>query len=106
MAPHLCGAELDMVTKAVGKGKEAAEILAAISQKRRKSKIAVPKIWDIRRAIAGLTHKRGVQETRGRKKKLNQVQVNRMFAKRKAMIHPAAAEYYVSDGQPATRLTD
>ena len=49
MAPHLCGVELDMVTKAVGQGKEAPEILKAISQRRRKLKIAVPKVWAIRR---------------------------------------------------------
>ena len=40
MAPHLCGVELDMVTKAARQGKEAPEILKVIARRRQKLKAA------------------------------------------------------------------
>ena len=40
MAPHLCGVELDMVTKAARQGKEAPEILKVIARRRRKLEVA------------------------------------------------------------------
>ena len=91
MAPHLAGAELDLVTQAVAKGKEASEILALVVAGRRKSKTPPPKIWAIRRAMLGSTHKRGLVETRGRKRRLSQVQVNRLFTKRAEMIKKSQA---------------
>ena len=91
MAPHLTGIELDLVTESVAKGKEADDILALVVAGRRKTKTTPPKIWAIRRAMQGSTHKRGVAEMRGRKKKLNKVQVNRLFTKRKEMIQKTMA---------------
>ena len=91
MAPHLAGAELDLVTQAVAKGKEASEILALVVAGRRKSKTPPPKIWAIRRAMLGSTHKRGLVETRGRKNRLSQVQVNRLFTKRAEMNQKSPA---------------
>ena len=44
-------------------------------------KIVAPKVWAVRRAQAGATHERGVVEARGRKKKWNAVQTNRVFVK-------------------------
>ena len=59
MAPHLTGAELDIVTQAAAQGKDAHDILALVSAGRRKSKTPPPKVWAIRRAIEGTIHKRG-----------------------------------------------
>ena len=59
MAPHLTGVELDLVTQAAAQGKDANDILALVSAGRRKSKTPPPKVWAIRRAIQGMTHKRG-----------------------------------------------
>ena len=50
-------------------------------------KIVAPKVWAVRRAQAGVTHERGVVEARGRKKKWNAVQTNRVFVKRRKMQH-------------------
>jgi hypothetical protein len=96
MAPHLDNVELDMVTRLSAEKKGPEEILAAISKRRRKMKIATPKIWAVRRAVAGVTHKRGVVEARGRKKKWNAVQTNRVFVKRRKMIEKAKGERYVT----------
>ena len=82
MAPHLAGAELDVEAHSVAQGTDANAILKVVVAARKRSKTAPPKVWAIRRAMQGTTHKRGVGETRGRKKKLNQVQVNRLFTKR------------------------
>ena len=87
MAPHLGNVELDMVTRLSADKKSPEEILADISKRRRKMKIVAPKIWAVRRAVAGVTHKRGVVEARGRKKKWNAVQTNRVFVKRRKMQH-------------------
>ena len=95
MAPHLTPAELDFVVKSA-RTKSSSEILAGISAARRKRKVEVPKVWAIRRALAGATHKRGVEETRGRNKKLNKVQASRLFDKRRSTIDKAKGEHYVS----------
>ena len=47
MAPHLDNVELDMVTRLSAEKNGPEEILAAISKRRRKMKIATPKIWAV-----------------------------------------------------------
>ena len=98
MAPHLSGQELDIVTRAVARKKSSSAILALITKQRRKAKQEPPKIWAIRRAMAGGTHKRGRPGTRGRKKKLTTVQAQRLFRKRAALLKKAKTEHYVSYG--------
>ena len=85
-----------MVTALVAKQKDAHEILAAIAKRRRRSKLAEPKVWAIRRAMAGATHRRGKVETRGRKQKLSAVQAKRLMAKRKQLVKKANGERYIS----------
>ena len=74
MAPHLAPAELNLITQCVAKRMEAPQIWDSIAKLRKKAKVELPKIWVIRRAMAGITHKRGKAESRGRKKKLRGVQ--------------------------------
>ena len=96
MAPHLTGAELDLVTCSVAKKKTASEILQAIAKGRAKAKVEAPKIWAVRRAMVGATHKRGAAEARGRSKKLTDVQAKRLFRKRTELLARSKGEYYVT----------
>ena len=96
MAPHLTNHELDQVTVCVAKGMGAKEILAVIAKQRRRAKVDPPKIWALRRAVAGATHKRGKTERRGRGKKLTAVQTSRLLGKRRDLIEKAQGERYVS----------
>ena len=66
MAPHLTPAELDMITALSAKKQSASEILEKIEKQRRREKLGPPKIWAVRRAMAGATHLRGRSESRGR----------------------------------------
>ena len=70
MAPHVSGQELDTVRLCVAKHMPAAEILSAIAQERKKVHVEPPKIWAVRRAMAGSTHLQGKGETRGRAMRL------------------------------------
>ena len=78
-----------------GPGRGAQEELVGNSGPHHK---AAPKIWAIRRAMAGGTHKRGRPGTRGRQKKLTTVQAQRLFRKRAALLKKAKTEHYVSYG--------
>ena len=96
MTPHLDNIELDMVTRLPAEKKSPEEILAAISKRRRKMRVGAPKIWAVRRAQAGVTHKQGVVEARGRKKNWNAVQTHRVFVKRRKMIEKAKGERHIT----------
>ena len=93
MAPHLAPAELDLITQCVAKRMEAPQIWNSIAKLRKKAKVELPKIRVIRRAMAGITHKRGKAESLGRKKKLRGVQANRLFDKRAQLIRKVGARY-------------
>ena len=95
MAPHLTGGELDTVRQCVARKMSANDILAAITAARRKARVDPPKIWAIRRAMAGATHLQGQPETRGRRKKLTATQAQRLFDKRSALVERAQGERYV-----------
>ena len=86
MAPHLTPAELDVVTESVAKHLSSDAILRSIAKARHKCGVEAPQIWAIRRAMAGATHKRGRTEKRGRRKKLTDGQVNRLFEKREHLV--------------------
>ena len=95
MAPHLAPAELNLITQCVAKRMEAPQIWDSIAKLRKKAKVELPKIWVIRRAMAGITHKRGKAESRGRKKKLTGVQANRLFDKRVQLVRKVDGVRYV-----------
>ena len=95
MAPHLSAAELDVVRQCVAKKMLAQGILNIIAKARKKAHVDAPQIWAIRRAMAGVTHRRGMPETRGRRKKLTAAQAERLFRKRGDLISRAGGEQYV-----------
>ena len=108
MAPHLSGHELDTVRQCVAKHMPAAEILSAIAKDRKKERIEPPKIWAIRRAMAGSTHLQGKPERRGRAKRLTPAQAQRLFDKRRDLVNRAKGEKYVRyrDVRRSARVPD
>ena len=96
MAPHLTPAELDTITTLVAKKHSASVILGEIQKQRQKDKLDAPKIWAIRRAMAGAANLRGRQERRGRSRQLSQAQTQRLFKKRAELISQADGERYVT----------
>ena len=103
MPPRLTADELDMITMCAAKKMSAEDIREAISKRRAAQKIAPPKVWAIRRAMAGATHKRGRSETRGGKHKLNEVQAQRLFDKRAELVIKADGARYVPLKEIAAR---
>lgn len=104
MAPHLSGAELDLVTEAVAKGKSSESILADIASGRKKRGVDAPQIWAIRRAMSGATHKRGRLETRGRRQKLSAAQVKRLVQKRAELVKRKARYVPVAEVVRSARV--
>ena len=96
MAPHLSPSELDLITALVAKKHSASEILEKIKKQRQCEKLDPPKIWAVRRAMAGATHLRGRPEKRGRPRKLSPAQTQRMFKKRAELIAQADGGRYVT----------
>ena len=96
MAPHLSPGELDLITTLVAKKYSPADILTKIKKLRQREKVEPPKIWAVRRAMAGVTHRRGRPEKRGRQRKLSPAQSDRMFKKRAELIAQADGERYVT----------
>ena len=96
MAPHLTPTELDLITALAAKKHSASEILEKIKKQRQRERLDPPKIWAVRRALAGATHLRGRPETRGRPRKLSPAQTQRMFKKRAELILQADGEQYVT----------
>ena len=64
MAPHLTSAELNMAQTMATKNKTPSDILARLSLHRARKGIDAPGLKVIKRALAGRTFKRGLQETR------------------------------------------
>ena len=63
MAPHLTPEELDFVASSMVKRLTAKEIWSRLKEGRDSSALTMPKIWAARRAMAGVTHKRGQTQT-------------------------------------------
>ena len=103
MAPHLTPDELDTITVCSAKQMSALDICAVISKRRASARVAPPKEWAIRRAMAGATHKRGAVEARGAKRKLTEVQAQRLFDKRADMVKKADGARYVPLQEIVTR---
>ena len=67
---HLNNDDLDHIAEQAALRKTAGEILEKLARRRRKTKTEPPKVWAVRRAMRGATHKRERVETRGRHSKL------------------------------------
>ena len=95
MAPHLSGEELDIVVHKLWMEWTPKEIHRVIAADRRKKGIEPPKIWAIRRACQGATHRRARSETRGRKKELSRVQVKHLNDTRVRLLKEAKAQHEI-----------
>ena len=84
MAPHLTSAELDWLQRQ--KSKAPLELHALLEARRAKKGMAAPDITNLRKALKGLTYRRGGPETRGRKKSLTKANVRTMNKVRKQML--------------------
>ena len=96
MAPHLTPAELDSIVQDVARCRAATDIHARIARAREACGVPAPQIWAVRRAMRGATHKRGVVETRGRKKALTPAQAKRLNASRLALLKQADGQREVT----------
>ena len=86
MAPHLTPAEQDIMLKAKAMGKTPSEIFDKLEAQRRRKATEMVNITVVRRFLNGTTHKRGIAETRGRKRTYSRRNVLTMNAARRAMI--------------------
>ena len=90
MAPHLTPAELDHIHALEQAGKTPIAIHAALATARRRKRMHAPCLVNVRRALEGKTYKRGLKETRGRKRLYSRKAVLKMDKVRKQLIKKAA----------------
>ena len=90
MAPHLTPAELDHIHALEQAGKTPIAIHAALATARRRKRMHAPCLVNVRRALKGKTYKRGLKETRGRKRLYSRKAVLKMDKVRKQLIKKAA----------------
>ena len=86
MAPHLSPAELDWMQKLDRSGKTPVQIHASLTARRSRRHVASPNLTNIRKAIKGLTYKRGPKETRGRKPTYSKKWVKALNTARKKLL--------------------
>ena len=96
MAPHLTKEELGRISQLVIDGKTTSEIHRRIAAQRAKRHILPPVIEVIRRVVAGSTFRRGVKETRGRKRKWSINNARQANAKRIRLYKDAKSEKEVT----------
>ena len=98
MAPHFSKVELDVASCMAHNGATPTEIHRHFSQLRTKRGLIAPDLTTVRRALRGVTHKRGLKETRGAKVKLTPKQLRRLDSIRKELICKAGGEGEVHIG--------
>ena len=96
MAPHLTQSELDLIQARASCRWCACDILAEVAAIRDKEGVEPPKVWAVRRAMRGRTHKRSRVETRGRKKAMTRPQVQRLDRVRQQLIRQADGAHEVT----------
>ena len=89
MAPHLTAQELDQIQAKGAAGWTPAEVHSWISARRARKGILAPNITNIRKALKGNTYRRGITETRGRKRALSAHVVRHMNQTRRSLIRTA-----------------
>ena len=106
MAPHFTDCELDFAFELARGGATPTEIHKRIKLERGKKGLTAPNLTTVRRALRGVTHKRGLKETRGAKVKLTLRQLRRLDSARKELIQKAAGEgeVHVKDIMAKARL--
>ena len=93
MAPHLTPKELDFLLAAKSAGKlTVVEIHSRLAARRRRKGLEGPHLTSVRKALKGGTFKRGLAETRGRKRKLNAQALRKLDRTRKSLQKRAGGE--------------
>ena len=92
MAPHLSAEELDFIQAKEQAGKTPVQIHQMLATRRARRKIAAPDLTNLRRAMKGLTYKRGRKETRGRKLKYSKTWVPALNKVRKDLLKKTRSE--------------
>ena len=77
-------------------GKSPIEISTWLDAARKRKGDMAPNLTAVRRALKGKSHKRGVPETRGRKRKLTKQQVRKLNTVRKNLLKKACSESKVT----------
>ena len=91
MAPHLEPRELDKIHE-WARTMNGPEVLQCLQKARERRGIAVPTLRTVQQVMAGVTHRRGRKETRGRKPKLTKQNVRKLNTTRKTLIKAAKGE--------------
>ena len=93
MAPHLTPAELDFLQQTFASGKlTAVEVHRRLATQRRRKGLAPPDVTTVRRACRGRSFKRGLAETRGRKRKVPAQTLKKLDKTRKTLQKKAHGE--------------
>lgn len=96
MAPHLTPAELNSMQAKSASGQTPLAIHSWLEKARAKKKLEAPSPGSVRKALKGKTYKRGVVETRGRKRMLSSRAVKAINAARKKLLKKAGNEEEVT----------
>jgi len=106
MAPHLTPSELDLLQQQAALGTDPQKVHRLLKAQRKRRKIPAPRLTRARKALKGLSYRRGVKETRGRKPVYTPKNVQNMEATRKKLIQQANGDREVrwKDIQKASRV--
>lgn len=93
MAPHLTAKELDYLQTLQCSGQVSIpELHSRLTARRRRQGLAAPHLTNVRKALKGVTYKRGLAETRGRKRVLRGTTLRKLDRARKTLQQKAAGE--------------
>lgn len=99
MAPHLTPKELQAMLLRRSAGKSPIQICAWLEAIRKRKGIPAPHLTAVRKALSGKSHKMGLPETRGRKRKLTRKQVLKLNTVRKTLLKKADGQTKVTYSQ-------
>ena len=95
MGKHFSAAELDSVQAWRSQGSSALEIHRRLQRARATDGGDGPNLSTVRKALRGISHRRGMVETRGRKRILSPVSARALDAARKRLIAKTDGQYDV-----------
>ena len=95
MGKHLSAAELDSVQAWRSQGTSVLEIHRRLQRARATDGGDGPNLSTVRKALRGISHRRGMVETRGRKRILSPVSARALDAARKRLIAKTDGQYDV-----------
>ena len=89
MAPHLSSDELDQMFRLHSEGQSPKQVHAWLLDARTARGVETPNLTNVRKALKGVSYRRGQVETRGRKRKLSRRAVLKLDAARTELIERA-----------------